>query len=304
MLGWLGRLSLLKALLVVAVGALLGVIFTLAASQEPGGLLGVFVILGTVAAVFGIQRRQVYLLFPVPALAFFASAIVTGKVHDANLGSSTAGLGAGFTQWIAGIFFPAVVATVVVIVVGGGRLLFGSQLITGRAPAPGGLTAAPRNARPAPGARRSGPDDSWSAEDPFAGGNQNRTGPTPRSGPGPRPGTGPWPGTAPRAGGAPRSGGNPRSDGVSRPDGPGRPGPGSNRTSRPGRDPRTDRDPWGDPRLPGERSQPPAGPRRPAGPPSQPQPRDPGTGSQPRPTWNPGARPQRRPQPPDDWNHR
>ena len=57
---------------------------------------------------------------------------MTGKVHDAKLGSSTASLGAGFTQWVAGIFFPAVVATIVALLVGGGRWLLGKQLVTGQ----------------------------------------------------------------------------------------------------------------------------------------------------------------------------
>ena len=123
-------------MLVLVAGTLLGIILTLIAGQEPGGLLGFFIIMGTIAAALGIHRGKVYLLFPAPALAFFVAAIVTGKVHDAKLGSSTAGLGAGFTQWVAGIFFPAVVATIAVLLVGGGRWLLGRQLIIGQSPLP------------------------------------------------------------------------------------------------------------------------------------------------------------------------
>ena len=121
-------------MLVLVAATLLGVIVTLVAGQEPGGLLGFFIIMGAIAAALGIPRGKVYLLFPAPALAFFVAAVVTGKVHDAKLGSSTAGLGAGFTQWVAGIFFPAVVATIVVVLIGGGRWLLGRQLITGQSP--------------------------------------------------------------------------------------------------------------------------------------------------------------------------
>src|SRR6185437_578587 len=109
----LGRMSTRTAMLVLFAFTAVGVIFTLIAGQEPGGLLGFFIIVGTIAAALGIRRGKVYLLFPAPALAFFVAAIIPGKVHDAKLGSSTAGLGAGFTQWVAGMFFPAVVATII-----------------------------------------------------------------------------------------------------------------------------------------------------------------------------------------------
>jgi hypothetical protein len=224
-LSWLGRMSPRTAMLVLAVGTLLGVIVTLVAGQEPGLLLGFFIIVGTTAAALVIKRGKVYLLFPAPALAFFVAAIVTGKVHDAKLGSSTAGLGAGFTQWVAGIFFPAVVATLVVLLIGGGRWVLGRQLITGQSPLSAGRPA-PSNARPAPGARRPAVDD-WADDNPFddpaprsaqTGPPPGQgTGPTPRQGTGPTPrqGTGPTPrqgtGPAPRqgTGPAPRQGTGP-----------------------------------------------------------------------------------------------
>jgi hypothetical protein len=222
---WLGRMSTRTALLVLIAGALLGVIVTLVAGQEPGGLLGFFIIAGAIAAGLGIRRGKVYLLFPAPALAFFVAAIVTGKVHDAKLGSSTAGLGAGFTQWVAGIFFPAVVATIVVLLIGGGRWVLGRQLVIGQSPLPVGRPA-PGNARPAPGSRRPAVDD-WADDNPFddppprstqTGASPGQgTGPAPRqgTGPAPRQGTGPAPrqgtGPAPRqgTGPAPRQGTGP-----------------------------------------------------------------------------------------------
>jgi hypothetical protein len=261
-------MSTRTAMLLLAAGTLLGVIFTLVAGQEPGGLLGFFIIVGTIAASLGIHRGKVYLLFPAPALAFFVAAIVTGKVHDAKLGSSAAGLGAGFAQWVAGIFFPAVVATIVVVLVGGGRWLLGRQLVTGQSPLSAGRPA-PGKARPAPRDRRPGVD-SWADDDPFVS---------------------PAPGSA-------KAGPTPRQD---RPAWMGAPGGGA-RPPRQPRDQRTDRDPWGDPRLPADRSQPPTGPRPPAsgqGRPA-PQPRD----RPPRPPLNPNnPRPPRppRPQPPDGW---
>src|ERR1700761_3138999 len=132
----LGTLPTWMALLVLAGGAVLGVIVTLIAGQEPGDLLGAFIILGSIAAALAIKSGRVYLLFPAPALTFFVAAALTGKVHDAKLGSSTAGLASGFTQWIAGIFIPAVVATIFVLLIGGPPWGLGRPLITGQAPLP------------------------------------------------------------------------------------------------------------------------------------------------------------------------
>jgi hypothetical protein len=291
---WLGRMPTWTAALLLVVGTVLGIIVTLVAGQEPGGLLGFFIIVGAIAATLCIRRGKVYLLFPAPALAFFVAAIVTGKVHDAKLGSSTAGLGAGFTQWVAGIFFPAVVATIIVLLIGGGRWLLGRQLISGQSPLSAGRPA-PGRPRPAPRDRHPGVDSWADGNNPFdnPASRTSQTGPTPRQGTGPTPrqGTGPTPrqgtGPAPRqgTGPAPRQGNAPN---VGRP-------------PRPPRDPRANRDPWGDPRLPADRSQPPAANPRPR-PNGQPQPRAP------RPSWSPNPnpapqRPPRRP-PPEGWTGR
>jgi hypothetical protein len=291
-LRWLGRLSTLISVLVLTGASLIGIATTLIAGQRPGVLLGIFITAGSLAAVLGIRRASAYLLFPLPVIAFFFGALITGIVHDSQLASTTAGFGTSFLQWVSGVFVPMVVATIVVVVIGGGRWLFGSQLITRRSPQSSGG----RNVGPGPGPRTGetgpGPRAGGTGPGPRAGG----TGPVPRMG-----GTGPAPrmgstGPVPRPGAA---------GPVPRPDNTPRPG----RGGRPGRDPRTDRDPWGDPRLPPTGGQPAADPRqRPAGP-SQPrngqQPRD---GQAPyrgqRPSWNPAARPQGRPQPPDGWQQR
>jgi hypothetical protein len=286
---WLGQMSLPALLLVLAVATVVGVILTLIAGQEPGVLLGIFVIAGSLAAAFGVRRSAVYLVFPLPALALFLGALMIGVVHDSQLTSTTAGFGAGFLQWVAGIFIFMVVATILVLLVGGGRWLFGSQLVAGGSPFAAGFPA-PASTRPAPRPRRPASGDQWAAEDPFSSGDPNRGNPD-RGGPAPRPGSASGPGA---------------------------------RAPRPPRDQRPDRDPWGDPRLPGDRSQPRTGPRSqpPAGP--RPRPADPaGPGSPPPPpptrdrtgprpqqdrrsgpSWDPAARPQRRPQPPDGWTPR
>jgi len=266
---WLGRMPTWTASLLLIAGTAVGVIVTLVAGQEPGGLLGFFIIVGTIAAALCIRRGKVYLLFPATALAFFVAAVVTGKVHDAKLGSSTAGLGAGFTQWVAGIFFPAVVATIIVLLIGGGRWLLGRQLISGQSPLSAG--------RPVPGGPRPAPRDRRPAVEPF----DNPAPRTSQTGPTPRQGTGPRPGNAPNGAQPPR----------------------------PPRDPRATRDPWGDPRLPADRTQPPsANPRpRPNGQ-SQPRAPRPSWSPNPNGSPNPNAspnppRPPRR-QPPEGWTGR
>jgi hypothetical protein len=255
---WIGRLPARTAMLALAAGTLLGIIFTLMADQEPGTLLGVFIIVGSIAAALVIKRGRIYLLFPAPALAFFVGAIVAGKVHDAKLGSSTAGLASGFTQWIAGIFFPAVIATILVLLIGGGRWVLGRQLVTtGQSPLPGGGRPAPGNARPAPSGDRPAIDD-WAEDDPF----EDRALHT-------------------------------QMIPAAKPNGPGPVG--TPRPARPAREGNqgADRDPWGDPRLPADRSQP-TGPRPGQGsgpPPSQGSGPRPNQGSGPRPNQGTGARP-------------
>jgi hypothetical protein len=313
-------MSTLTAALVLAGATVIGVVISLIAGLEPGNLLGFFVIVGSLAAVLGVRRGAVYLLFPMPALAFFAGAVVTGIIHDRELAASTAGLGAGFAQWVAGIFFPAVVATILVLLVGGTRWLLKSPLVSGQSSLSGGRLV-PRDARSSQDYRRR--VDSWGDDRfPDDGAQRSRTGPAPRqqTGPTPRQGTGPTPrqqtgptpqqgtGPTPRqqtgptpqqgTGPTPRQGTGPTPQQGS---GPWRGAPNGSRPGRATRDPRTDRDPWGDPRLPPDRSQP-TGPRPQApGPPaSQPMPRAPG---QARPSWNPVSRPPRPPrrQPPDGW---
>ncbi len=208
-------MSTWTATLVLAGATLVGVVLTVVARSEPGILLGFFVIIGSLAAVLGVRRGAVHLFFPVPALAFFVAAVAAGAVHDRQLISSTAGLVASFPQWVAGIFWPAVVATILVLLVGGGRWLLKGPLVMGRSPLPAGRPAERDNARTSQGFR---PADNW-ADDQFVDDPASRsrtgstprqpTGPTPRqgSGPTPRQGTGPTPrqgtGPTPRQGTGP-----------------------------------------------------------------------------------------------------
>jgi hypothetical protein len=147
-LRWIGAVSTRNALLVVVAGTVVGIIGTLVAGSEPGLLLSFFIIVSAVAATLGVRPGAVYLFFPLPAFAFFAGAVITGKIHDGSLSSSTAGLAAGFTQWIAGIFFPMCAATILVLLIGGTRWLLSRQLVGGQFPMSADRPTTPRGTRP------------------------------------------------------------------------------------------------------------------------------------------------------------
>ena len=266
------------AVLVLAIATALGVIFTLVAGHDPGFLIGFFITIGAAVATLGVRRGGVYLFFPLPALAAFVAAVLTGKIHDSQLASSTAGTAAGFLQWIAGVFYPMCAATIVVLLVGGARWLLSRQLVSGQFTMSAGRPGF--GARPAAGGRRAATDDPWADADPSASGGlraaPDRPAPDRPAKDRPRPDRAPWLGQN---------------------------GARSARTARPER---PDRDPWGDPRPAADRNQPGAPARpgpdsrgaRPAGPaqprPPRPQPRDP---RDPR-----GQRPQPR-QPRDPWDN-
>jgi hypothetical protein len=270
-LRWIGALSTRNALLALVAGTLIGIIGTLVAGSEPGLLLSLFIIVGALVATLGVRPGAVYLFFPLPAFAFFAGALITGKIHDSSLASSTAGELAGFTQWVAGIFLPMCAATIMVLVIGGARWLLARQLVGGQFPMSDDRPGSSRGPRPRPVAPGQRPDvDPWT--DPQAT----------RTRPGQRPGkAAPWPGpdgarsarparddrdpwNDPRPSADPRTAADrrPPSRNVPpvapqpafrpRPANPGMPGPGDPRAQRPPAPPRPapqrparpPRDPW------------------------------------------------------------
>jgi hypothetical protein len=162
--------------LALVAGALIGIVATVATDSEPGFLLSLFIIIGAVIATLGVRPGAVYLLFPLPAFAFFAGAVITGKIHDSSLSSSTAGLAVGFTQWVAGIFIPMCAATIGVLVIGGARWLLSRQLVGGQFAMSEDRQGTSRGPRPRPDI------DPWA--EPQAARNR----------PGQRPGSAPWPG--------------------------------------------------------------------------------------------------------------
>lgn len=219
---WMGALRTRSALYILLGAAVVGVVGTLMAGTEPGNMLGLLIIIGSVLAALGIRRRAIYLLIPLPALALFCSAVLTGYVHDNSIETTKAELGATFLQWIANVFVAMCAATILVLVIGAGRWLLSRQFVSGQfsmtedrpSRARGSREAPPPGRRADRERRPSWDQDRWSAADPW-GDRGNPDGQRTN-----RPGTrGPY--------------------------GPSDRGERNNRDPRDRRDPREPRDPWG-----------------------------------------------------------
>ena len=169
-------MSTRNAVLALVAGTLIGIVGTLVQGSEPGLLLSLFIIVGAIVATLGVRPGAVYLFFPLPAFAFFAGAVITGKIHDSSLTSSTIGVGVGFLQWIAFIFLPMCAATIIVLLIGGARWLLSRQLVGGQFPTSADRPGTSRGPRPRPDV------DPWAEPK------------TARNRPGQRPGSAPWPG--------------------------------------------------------------------------------------------------------------
>jgi hypothetical protein len=105
----------------VITGAALGALITVLAGIGPGLVLGLFLVAGTVAAAFAVQPRAVYLIIPVPALAYLTAAIAAGVAGGQAAGSSHAALAVGAAQWTASGFRPMTAATAVALAVTAAR---------------------------------------------------------------------------------------------------------------------------------------------------------------------------------------
>jgi hypothetical protein len=113
--------------------ALLGLLITLLAGTEPGVILGVFVVVGTVAGALAVRPGAVYLIIPVPALSYAVAAVIAGLVHDRSVDTSHTALAISAAQWIAGGFVAMTVATAVAVLVAGYRWLRMARLGRGTA---------------------------------------------------------------------------------------------------------------------------------------------------------------------------
>jgi hypothetical protein len=114
-----GRLGVFAVL----AAALLGMVITVLAGREPGLILGIFLIAGTIVAALAVRPRATYLIFPVPAPAYAVAALVAGIIHDHGADTSRTALVLNAGQWIAAGFIPMTVATALAVLIAGFRWL-------------------------------------------------------------------------------------------------------------------------------------------------------------------------------------
>jgi hypothetical protein len=110
---WQGSLSGGLGICVVLGSGVIGTIATIVTRAQPGSVLGLAVLAGTVAAALTVQPRTGRLIFPVPALSYVVGALVSGVVYDRS--SNKTELAVGAAQWIANGFFVMVLATLLAI---------------------------------------------------------------------------------------------------------------------------------------------------------------------------------------------
>jgi hypothetical protein len=112
---WRGSLRGGLAVCVILGSAAIGAIATVVTKAQPGSALGLFVLVGTVAAALAVEPRAGRVIFPVPALAYVVAALGAGIADDRTADSSKTALAVGATQWIANGFLVMVLATVLAV---------------------------------------------------------------------------------------------------------------------------------------------------------------------------------------------
>jgi hypothetical protein len=101
-----------RGALIVIAAAVAGTAVTAGTQHAPGYLLGAFVVAGTLVAALAVRPRAVYLLIPVPALAYVAGALTAGLIRQQSASPGSSGLTVSEAQWIADGFVAMVAATV------------------------------------------------------------------------------------------------------------------------------------------------------------------------------------------------
>ncbi len=129
---------------VIMASAALGAAATIATRSQPGLVLGLFVLAGTVAAALTVEPRAGRLIFPVPALSYLVAALVAGGMY--NRSANNTELAVGAAQWIANGFFVMVLATLLAIALTTVRWFLWRR--SGRVPLAADWPAEARTARP------------------------------------------------------------------------------------------------------------------------------------------------------------
>jgi hypothetical protein len=102
---------------VVIGSAALGALVTALTGQQPGPVLGVFLVVGTVVAALAVRPRTGYLILPVPALSYLVAATIAGLIYDRSGDGSKAALAINASQWIAGGFLAMAAATLLALII-------------------------------------------------------------------------------------------------------------------------------------------------------------------------------------------
>jgi len=108
----LGSLEGRFGVLLVIGSSALGALATVLTGREPGGLLSVFMVAGTVVGALVVRARASYLIIPAPAPAYLAAALAAGLLRGGTPTMSRTDLAVSALQWTARGFLPMVVATV------------------------------------------------------------------------------------------------------------------------------------------------------------------------------------------------
>jgi hypothetical protein len=115
----------------IAGAAGLGALLTIVTGSDPGFLLGVLVVAGTVAAALAVSARRAYLIIPAPALAYLVAATLSGLVNDRAADTSRTMLTINAARWVASGFLAMTAATALAAVIAVARWL---QYSRGRGP--------------------------------------------------------------------------------------------------------------------------------------------------------------------------
>jgi Domain of unknown function (DUF6542) len=172
---WQGSLSGGLGICVIVGSAVIGAVATIMTRAEPGSVLDLSVLAGTVAAALTVQPRTGRLIFPVPALSYLIAALASGVVYDRS--SNKTELAVGAAQWIANGFFVMVLATLLAIALTTVRWLMWRRDQRGPIPPEYGGWGDPRPPGPPP---RTQPSQQ---RPPAAPGRDQRPGPRTGSGP-------------------------------------------------------------------------------------------------------------------------
>ncbi len=181
---WQGSLGGGLAVCVIVGSAVIGAIATIATHAQPGSVLGLAVLAGTVAAALTVQPRTGRLIFPVPALAYMIAALASGVAYDRS--SNKTELAVGAAQWIASGFFVMVLATLLAIALTTVRWFMWRRDRRGPVPPQYGGFADGRDPRGTGGYPRppgTQPSQTWPPGSQGTRGWDRRPGPRPGSGP-------------------------------------------------------------------------------------------------------------------------